>query len=653
MTTLSCDFETRSEVDIRRAGAYAYAAHCSTDILCFAFAWNDDEPELWLPGQPVPERIRDEQPDEVRAWNAGFERLIWRHILGPRYGWPVPELEQYHDTAAEAAAMALPRDLNRAATVLRVNAPKDAEGHRIMLQLCKPRKPTKTNPDLWWTPENAPEKFARLYEYCRQDVRAERAVARRLRRLSAGERELWLLDARVNDRGVLLDMPLLRASQEAVAVGLDRANRQLREVTAGEVSSVTKVAELTRWLQRESSYPVENLRKDTVRDLLAEDSLEEKVRSALELRADAGRSSLAKLSAMDACRGDDDRMRGLLMYHGAATGRWAGRLAQPQNFPRPPVKKPERFIPFLLDGDYDLIDLEESPLAVVASLLRGCMVAAPGHRFLCGDFSQIEARVLAWLAGQEDQLAQLSAGKAYEYMAAAITRKPVEQIGKDSPERQLGKVTVLGAGYGMGPDTFRAQTWVQWGLALSEKESHNAIGTYRELNHRIQSMWYALDDAAKEAVRCPGRVSSAGRDGDVRFLCKGQWLWCVLPSGRPLAYALPSVVMRETKYGARPQLRVWGVNSYTRQWGPYFVWGGLLAENITQAASRDLLASAMLRVERAGYPVVLTVHDEILAEVPEGEGALPEFLSLMRRTPKWAQSCPVDAEGWEGPRYRK
>lgn len=686
---LSIDFESRSRVDLKRAGAYVYAQDPSTDLWCMAYAFDNEEPQLWAPGANrrcvecgghgrgcwscFPAWIEEHvhEGGEIRAWNAQFERLIWTHILGPRYGFPEPALEQWHCTAAEAAAMALPRSLDECARVLNVEQQKDDSGYRLMMQMAKPRKPTKTDPREWWDDGH---RRGRLYEYCKQDVRTERAVARRLRRLSKREREVYLLDQRINDRGVRIDVPLVQAMQEAVGVGTERANGALAEVTGGAVASVTKVADLTRWL-RSSGLGVDNVRKDTLRDLLAGDRLDATQREAIELRSEAGKSSVAKLSAALDAMCEDGYVRGTLLYHGASTGRWSGRLLQPQNFPRGTVKDAGRFVPLLLARDFDLLEMEEPLLSVVSSLLRGIIVPSRGCRLMVADFAQIEARVLAWIAGQDDLVRGFAQGsKIYEEMGAAYSGKPLAEIitdGEGSEERHVGKTSVLGAGYQMGADKFAYQVRQQSGIVLPRggrdakgellpgqvDMAQRIIDTYRTRFARIPAFWCAINDAAVAAVQEPGTVTSVGRDDKIRFTVNGQFLWCVLPSGRPLCYSLPQLGWRETKWSTRKfglsYCTVLNKPNMPKRWTRVHAYGGLLTENVAQAMARDLMAAAMLRLDAAGYPVVLTVHDEVVCDVPRDHGRLQDFVALMERLPRWAEGLPVAVKGYEGERYRK
>lgn len=322
MSTLSIDFETRSILDLKKVGVHVYAVHPSTDIWMMAWAFDDEEPEVWLPGGPVPRRVmvHAAMGGELRAWNAQFERILWRHVLTPRYGFPEPELEQFHCTMVEAAAMALPRPLDMAARVLNAPFKKDKEGRALMLRMCKPRRIEPDGTIVWW---DEPEKMARLAEYCKQDVRAEREAGRRTRRLSKQERKLYLLDQRINDRGVLLDLPLVRAAHETAAVATRETNAELTRLTDGEVTAVTQRNALLGWLQG-NGLDAEDVTKSTVRELLASEAPGDTARAVLEIRKSAAKSSVAKLNAMLRSHGEDGRARGLLLFNGAiSTGRWS------------------------------------------------------------------------------------------------------------------------------------------------------------------------------------------------------------------------------------------------------------------------------------------------------------------------------------------
>lgn len=676
-TTISIDFETRSTVDLRTRGVYTYAQHRDTDVWCMAWAIDDSDVQLWKMGEPFPEEIREvmrQGPFSFRAWNAQFERTIWRDIMVARYHFPKLALGEWWCTAAEGSAMGLPRALGDAAKVLKLEEQKDQElttdGYKIALQMARPRRMVDGVP-VWW---DVPEKIERLHRYCMQDVRTERAVAKIVRRLGPSERRVYLADQRINDKGCLVDVPLAIAAEKITHEGLARANREINELTGGAVSAVTQVANLTGWLKAQgvqdpndktdagAAAELSGITKDTVRDLL-EGELPSTARRALELRAEAGRSSVTKINTMLTARGSDDRVKGMFLYHGAGTGRWSVKLVQLHNFPRPDdkVHNPkkgrfvESFIPDILEGKFDLIDMFHPPLMVIASLLRGMIRAAPGHKLVVFDFEQIEARVLAWMAGQAD-LIQLFAnkGKVYETFAANLYKVPVESIAKDDPRRQFGKNMVLGCGYGMGADTYQANAKVQMGVEITEEFAKETITAYRTLVPMIVQFWKDLNNAATWAVKEPGKITTV-RDGLIKFVVRGNWLWMMLPSNRPLAYHRPSIRPRMTPWGEmKDSVMVWGTNSVTKQWTPYALYGGILAENAVQAASRDLLANGIIQTQDAGYDVILHAHDELVAEVPDTDTqAFPKIERCMTALPAWAKGCPVTVEGYEALRYRK
>lgn len=659
MSFLSVDFESRSTVDLRKTGVYPYAEHPTTDLWCMAYSLGDGPVELWVPGDPVPGAVTYalEKGMDFRAWNANFERVMWRQILTPVYGFPPVPLETWVDTAAEAAAMALPRGLDKAAQVLQVPHRKDERGHRLMLQMAKPRlgRKGKNDPLRWW---DQPDKLERLYEYCRQDVRTERAIAAVLRPLSDREREVYLLDQRANDRGVLIDVDLVRALQALAAEATARANVRLQEITNGEVAAVTNVQNIRGWLER-NGLPLDDLTKRTISETLQLD-LPEYIREVLQIRAETGKTSVKKLLAMlaNACR--DGRARGQLLYHGAGTGRWSGKGIQPQNFPRPTIPDVEDLIPEVLVGNYEGLAARYHILEIVTSLLRSCFIAGPGRRFLCADFSAIEGHVTAWLASQpggmlsyEEMAYEIFHGRELDGQCLSL-REAVEAIKVTPNERTVGKVAVLGCGFGMGPGKYQ-DTVEEWtGLEISDALAEKVVSKYREQNSHIVRLWRELQAAAIKAVRNPGTVVRAGRNGCIRYSVRGQFLWCTLPSGRPLAYAMPRIVDRMAPWGVmQPAVEVRTVDSVTKKWVRRELYGGLQTENVVQAIARDLMVASTQRVQAAGYDMILTVHDEVLCEALNDNGSLEEFNALMSERPEWCRSIPLQVEGWEGPRYRK
>lgn len=652
---MSLDFETRSPLNLAATGVHKYAQHPQTDIWCMAWAFDDEEPEIWRPGEPLPARVHAHvtRGGEVRAWNAQFERIIWREIMVPRYGAPPIRDEQFVCSAAEAAAMALPRSLDAAAKVLRVSQRKDDEGHRLMQRMAKPRSVLDDGTLVWW---NVPDRIARLEAYCRQDVRVERAIVKALRRLTPREREVYLLDQRMNDRGIRCDRALVDAARTVASIGIARANAQIARITGGDVTEITNHRRLAAWLTS-TGVETTSVAKAAVAELLERDDLPAEAREALELRSDAGRSSIAKLDAMRDAMCDDGQLRGLLLYHAAATGRWAGLRVQPQNFPRGDVPAIERFIEPVLRHAYDEIDLIAHPIAVVVSMLRSMLTAREGCDLVAGDFAAIEARVLNWLAGQDDVCANFRQYDAAPTKAEKQAYDPyirmAARMGRGPEHRQAGKAAELGCGFGMGAEKFMQAAWSVYQVRVTPAEARAAVDAYRESHPYVKRFWYDAERACLAAVEAPGVPQTFGGRHNLKAIVAGAYLYLVLPSGRPLAYAAPSVEPRMTPWGElKEALHFWGVDR-SGQWTKTSAYGGLLVENIVQAVARDIMAEAMLRLEAAGYPPVLCVHDEIVTEVPAGQGDLAEFTRLMAAAPPWAEGCPIAVDAWRGFRYRK
>lgn len=661
MTTLSIDFETRATVDLRATGVYPYSKHTDTDVWCMAWAFDDEEPQLWTPSDARPGRISEhiKKNGEVRAWNAQFERLIWQEIMVPRYGFMPVNLEQWVCSMAEGAAMALPRSLDGAASVLKVKQQKDKDGYGLMMRMTRPRS-VKDGKVTWWDSDT--DKLNRLYQYCMQDVRTERSIIKALRRLTPLEREVYLLDQRINDRGFRVDRELIEAAQLIATEGVERANLVITELTGGDVTAITQSGRLATWV-REQGVETAGVAKKHVKELMEIETLDPAVREALQLRADAGRSSIAKLLTMlDQADVADDRVRGSMIYHAASTGRWGGKGVQPHNFPRGEIKLEllRSYIADVIAGRYDVLDLMGHPIVIVSSMLRMMIEAGPGKVLMAADFAAVEACVINWLAGQTDVTelfrAYIGGDKSrdpYKLMAVRMGRKPtLAEI--TALDRQAGKAAELGCGFGMGADKFVKAAWDVYQVRVNAGEAKIAVDSYRESHPRVKAFWYETENAALRAVQEPGVKQRFGVNDCLTAIKAGAYLYIVLPSGRPLCFAAPSAVMAPTPWGAEKlTLQYWGVDPVSKQWGLLRTYGGALVENIVQAVARDLLAEGMLRCEKAGYPVILNVHDEVVVEVPESFGSVKELETLLATPPAWANGCPIAAEGWRDSRYHK
>lgn len=654
MTELHIDFETRSAVDLKVVGLDNYARHPSTEVVCLGWAVNDEPVEL-DPGVG-PElfyTVADLVNDGVAtlAHNAAFELAIWNHILAARYGWPALKPEQCVCTMAMAYAQGLPGSLENAAAAVGIEEQKDQVGHRIMLQLSKPRS---INPDgsiVWW---EDPEKLARLYEYCKQDVRVERELAKRLMRLSPAEMKVWQLDYQINQRGIYVDQQSAKAALEVVAGEQQRLASEIRSVTDGFCGVPTEHARLAEWI-RSRGVDTPGVAKADVVSLLAEDSIPDDVRSALEIRQEYAKSSTAKLKPMVEAASADGRLRGMFQYHGASTGRWAGRRVQLHNLPRPKIDQPAIEDVFEHLDDRDYIDfMYGSPMSVMSDCLRGMLCAPPGKLLVAGDFANIEGRVLAWLAGEEWKLQafrDFDAGVGpdlYLVAAARIFRCDVKDA---KPHRQVGKVAELALGYGGGIGAF--QTMARgYGVDVGDARADEIKNAWRAAHPATVKFWYALERAAINAVLTPGTAFEVGPR--VTFKRAGSFLWCRLPSGRVLCYPYPQIGKGKFDNDCVTYM---AVNSVTNKWERTDTYGGKLAENVTQAVARDCLSEAMLRLDADGFPIVAHVHDEIVAEMHADHRfithGLDNFLDNMKLVPAWAKGLPIAVEGWVGRRYRK
>lgn len=664
MIEVSIDFETRSVCDLKVEGLANYARHPTTEALCLAYKIGDGPVRRWKKGEPLPADLRGhvKAGGVVNAWNVTFEIEIWNNVMAARHGWPVLEPAQCRCTMARCYAMAMPGSLEKAAPAAGIAEAKDAAGQRLMLMLCRPKDFASDGSPIWWGDE---EKLERLGAYCEQDVVTEHVLGQRLLQLSPAEQKVWQVDYAVNQRGVYVDRKAVEAAIRIVEVEQDRLNKEMRRVTGNFVGFCTEVGRLGEWIKTQGVV-MDGVAKAEVLNALTDASLPPRVRDALYLRQQAGKTSTAKLRAMVDAASRDGRLRGMAQYHGAGTGRWAGRRVQLQNLPR------SKFGAETAEAAIDLICREPdprqaaeyldalygSPLDVISSCLRGMLTAAPGHELLAADFANIEGRGLAWLAGEEWKLEAFRAYDAgagpdiYKLAYASSFGIDVGAVTKD--QRQIGKVEELALGYGGGVGAF--QTMARgYGVKVDDTQADSIKLAWRGTHPKIVRYWGQLDEASMAAVLNPGKTYAAGPVArQVKFRVKGSFLWCLLPSGRMLCYPYPKVKPKETPWGEmRDAVHYMHVNGMTNKWEETHTYGGKLAENVTQAICRDLLANALLNCEAGGYPVVMHVHDEVVSEVPIGHGGLAEFEKLCSTMPAWADGLPVVAAGWRGKRYRK
>jgi len=820
------DFETSSRASLKKQGAHVYARHPSTKVLCMAYGDSISGIVVW-PGDAKwrPVRLFDHirEGGLVEAHNAGFERAIWEAICVPQFQWPAIDPSQWRCTLAAASRLALPRGLEDVCRVLGLSEQKDMEGSKVLMKLCKPNSKGEMNTDL--------ALLEILFKYCTQDVRAEMALGESLGEMPIDELTLWQLDQEINNRGLLIDREALRHAIVIVEKCRLQSVENLFDLADGEVTAVTQRNRVLKWIgERLPDGAPEKLDKTAVENLLKREDLPTDVRAMLELRQEGAKSSLGKLKAMDDRMNEDGRVRGNQVYHGAATGRWAGAGLQIQNFPRGSLKPHE--VDFIID---DLLPTQDPAIiqaffgdvpAAISSCLRGFIRAEEGKSFYVSDFNSIEARSLAWVAGQDDLVQAFRDGVGvYEFMASKIFEVPIEDVDKD--QRFLGKSAVLGCldgdtqvvvkredcyksrsfkylidlttndelwdgvnwvrhegvvpqgrklllfadGIGATPDHkfLRGGYWVPWqnchrtfeGAQWKETyDVHNSgnlnrfeiigrsgpqivhncgysmgyrkfvqscllvgkvvvpslmakktVRMYREANPKIVQLWR---DCNRECIECIKTGEPKKINDKISVDMHRGMMRILLPSSRHLHYHNPRVVkvaapwtqlyvgeiympearrealeladvevgdyeddrftqckitpkmakylttkgvklsLNKPKAEVIDQIAFWGVDSQTKRWQIKRTYGGSLTENVVQAIARDLLAAAMIRVENAGYPILATVHDEILAEVNDSDDrALEEFEGLMVEVPDWAIGCPINVEGYIGKRYKK
>ncbi len=641
---LGIDIETFSDVDLIKCGVYAYADSPAFEILLFAYSFDGGETRVidLAQGEELPEEVVEAVFDGSvvkTAFNANFERTC----LSKHFGRYLPP-DSWHCSAVQAAVLALPRSLEDVGAVLGLDEQKMREGKELIRYFCEPCKPTKANGGRRRNlPCHAPEKWELFKAYCMRDVDVEKAIRRKLCKfpIPEGEMELYRLDQRINDRGVLVDMGLVRQAVKCERLHKEVVTKRAYELTGLE--NPNSVAQLKGWLG-ENGMEAESLSKKAVAELIK--GADGEVEELLRLRLLMAKTSVKKYEAMERSVCSDGRVHGLLQFYGAnRTGRWAGRLVQVQNLPQNHLPDLELARKLVKEGRFEDVEMfYGSTPEVLSELIRTAFVPEAGCRFVVADFSAIEARVLAWLAGETWRLEVFSShGKIYEASAAAMFHVPIEEVTKGSTLRQKGKIAELGLGYGGAAGALISMGALDMGL--SEDDLPSLVAAWRRANPHITQFWWDVDKAAVEAVMKRAKT----RAGRIGFEYRSGILFVMLPSGRKLAYVKPRMAVN--KFG-REGLTYEGILE-NKKWGRIETYGPKLVENIVQGTARDLLAEAMLRVEKRGYPIVMHCHDEIIAEVPEGMGSVEDMCEVMAVRPVWAEGLPLRADGYECPFYQK
>ena len=679
MRTLSIDIETYSSADLAKTGVYRYAEAPDFEILLIGYSFDEGPVQVHDCTQPGcwPRDLMDAlfDPDVTKyAYNAVFERQAFAHAL-EEYLPP----EQWKDTMIMALECGLPGSLAAAGTALGLPEEqlKDPRGKALIQYFCKPCRPTRVNGGRTRNlPKHDPDKWALFIEYNRQDVVTEMAIRKKLEKIPvpASEWDLWHLDQEMNDRGIRIDLPMVdnivRYDEQRRAELLEES----REITG--LSNPNSLAQLKPWIEREG-MDVPQLRKDDVEALLKREDLPPEVRRVLEIRQALGKTSTAKYGAMQEAVCEDGRLRGILQFYGAnRSGRWAGRIVQVHNLAKNFLPDLDLARELAEEGDFDTMETLFGETAFVFSeLIRTAFIPSEGRRFVVSDFSAIEARVVAWLAGEQWTLDAFKAGEdIYCKTASMMYHVPVEKHGQNKHLRQKGKIAVLACGYQGGVGAMKA---MDRGGSIPEEELQSVVDQWRAANPNIVKLWYDYEAAAKTAIRegrpvrrgiripaeniaereymAGGRVReySVRKGCSVTFTYRNGNLIVIIPSGRRLVY-WGARLEEDPSKGGRESIVYMGVNQVTKQWGKTETYGGKLVENVVQATARDCLAEAMRRVTAMGYEIVMHIHDEMVVDVPiEDTDALARINKAMGDPIDWASGLPLKGDGYTCNFYMK
>lgn len=656
MQHLSIDIETRSSADIGKTGLYRYAQDKDFRVLLFAYKLDENPVEIvdLEMGETIPAHVIGylSDPSVIKhAYNAAFE---WYCLNQAGYRTP---LEQWKCTMVHGLYCGYTAGLD--ATGKAIGLPQDKQklttGKALIRYFCVPCKPTKSNGGRSWNlPKHAPEKWALFKEYCKQDVVTENAILERLDAFPVPEMEekLWQMDVRMNAFGVRVDTGLISGALTIDGISTQELTGEAVGITG--LTNPNSTSQLLQWLAEQGVH-MDNLQKATVEETLARETLPQNVRRILEIRQQLGKTSVKKYTAMETAKCEDDRIRGLTQFYGAnRTGRWAGRLVQLQNLPRNYLKTLDYARNLVKAKNYEGIRLLYGNVPdTLSQLIRTAFIPSEGHKFVVADFSAIEARVIAWLAG-EQWVNEVFAthGKIYEATASQMFHVPIEKIVKGNPEyslRQKGKVATLALGYQGGTSALIAMGALSMGL--TEEELPDIVSRWRSANPRIRDLWYAVEEAALVAMTTAQPQAIRGLvfrlEGDLIY---GQsFLTVQLPSGRKLFY--PKPFLQENRFG-RMAIHYYTVGQQTRKWEVDSTYGGKMTENIVQAIARDCLAETLRRIDHLGLQVVFHVHDEVIIDAPM-DITVEQICGLMAEPIPWAPGLILKGAGFESDYYMK
>lgn len=656
---LTIDFETRSRVSLDDCGSYIYSKNPSTEIFCLAIKRNAGKTRLWINPKfkkmidaselPTISRKKAQKlfsnADIIEAHNSDFEKNIYNNCLIPKYKWKKIKIK-WRCSATRAAYFNLPRSLEGAGEVMKLPIQKDKDGRDIMLKMCKPNSKGEWN--------EKPSYLLKLFKYCIADVESEYTLSKAIPHLPKSEQRIWQVNNKINDRGFCVDVKSARIAIKFVEKYKNNILRRTVKLTNGELYSPLQRDAVLAWL-REQGTILPNLQADTVTRALKNKDLPKKSIKLLKLRQDISRSSTAKLNRLIVGADSDKRLRGTLLYHGASTtGRFSGKRFQPHNMRRKKIDKDvvTGIFKLLADKDYEAFKHQYKDVnTTLSKVIRSFIKASPGKELICADYSSIEGRVLAWVAGEKYIIDNYKKGKcAYCFFASQIYSVPYDEIlsgykkgDKEYTEMRFnGKTGELACGY-QGSE----KAVLNFAPNMPLKQRKYIVKVWRRNRPKTVKLWYKLEECALRAVQYPGHVF---KYRSIKFKVQDNTLHCLLPSGRVLFYHQPKLVKVRTPWGDYKT----SVSYMSAKRMRKILYGGLWSENIVQAIARDILALALVRVEKANYPIIFHVHDEIICEMIKGLGSVAELCKLLIKSPgKWAKNLPLAADGFKAIRYGK
>ena len=648
MKTLAIDLETFSELDIKKVGLYRYAANCEIILLAYAVDERPVEIVDIAQGEKIPAEIVQAIFDKnilKTAYNAPFEIQVLKNYFQREIDY-----SQWSCTMVLGLELGLPTGLEKIGKALKLpeDKLKNSVGKKLIAYFSKPSTPTSANN---FRSRNRPahniDKWLSFKEYCKQDVESERAIRKILEKysMSDSEKRLWQLDQKINDNGVLIDKNFVES-----AICLDEKIKSKAKVQAQELTggiNINSNTQLLDWIEEQEGWRPDNIDKESRAELLADKDVSDKTKKLLELKNLISKTSVKKYEAMLNMSNADNRARGMFQFYGAnRTGRFTGKGIQLQNLPQNHLDDLDTARQFVKNSDLDAIEIFYSnPSNVLSQLIRTAFVAEKNHRFIVADFSAIEARVIAWLADEKWRMKIFAeGGDIYCASASAMFKVPVEKHGVNKELRAKGKIAELACGYGGGVNALKAFGADKMGLTDSEMET--IIKKWRDSSPNICKLWREVENLAKQAIQEKKFVSYKK---NISFESDGDFLFVTLPSERKISYAYPRITLENDK----ENITYSGTIQATGGWGRNFTWGGKLVENIVQATARDCLAESMLRLDKAGYKIVMHVHDEIISEMENSKGSLEEVVAIMSEPIDWAKGLVLTADGYETEYYRK